>query len=57
MATKSILKTIYLKSPADVRRFVKAMNTAETKSSQEVVIPHKVSVATKEEIRAMFGKT
>ena len=56
MATKSILKNIDIRSTDQAKRFVKALERAETRKSQEVIIDKKVSSPTADEIKKMFGK-
>lgn len=54
MATKSILKQVIIKKPADCKKFVAALEHAAEKSSKEVNAP-KIRVASTEDVKKMFG--
>ena len=55
MATKSILKTVHIKSSKSARRLASALENAAGKHGQEVQITRPASDATRDEIRKMFG--
>lgn len=55
MATKSILKTIVIKDSSTAGKLAKAMDRAMEKVSKEVLISHKVSEASRDEIKTLFG--
>lgn len=55
MATKSILKTVYIKERKSVNALVNALENAKGKSAQKVTYQRMPSEASRDEIRAMFG--
>ena len=55
MATKSILKTIYLKDEKPARAFINALENAENKAEQTVTLSRGYSEASRTEIRKLFG--
>lgn len=55
MATKSILKTIHIKTPKNVQRLTSALENASGKASKEVELRRGVSDASRDEICKMFG--
>lgn len=55
MATKSILKTIHIRSPKCAKRLVSALENAAGKASAEVHLRQAVSDASRSDIRKMFG--
>ena len=54
MATKSILKTVYIKDNETARRLVNALENAANKTDKEVHFKRSASTATREEIKEMF---
>ena len=56
MATKSILKTIHIKSPKSAKRLVSALENASGKSSKMVKLARPASDASRNEIFKMFGQ-
>lgn len=56
MATKSILKTIHIKSPKSASRLVSALENASGKSYKAVEMTRTASDASQKEIFKMFGK-
>ena len=58
MATKSILKTVYIKDNETAKRLANALENASQKRSDPVNYKRSVSTATRKEIRDMFiGET
>ena len=57
MATKSVLKTIDVKTRNSALALVNALENAKGKLAQHVVKTRTFSDANKEEIRKMFGAT
>lgn len=58
MATKSILKTVYVKDNEAAKRLANALENASQKKSESVNYKRSVSTATRKEIREMFvGET
>lgn len=57
MATKSILKSVNLKTPTEIEGFVTAMEQAEHKKAKTVVISRTCKEASVEDIRRLFGKS
>lgn len=55
MATKSVLKTIDIKSRKSALALVNALENAKGKHAQPVVKTRTFSDASREEIRKMFG--
>lgn len=55
MATKSILKTVHIKDNTSARRLANALSNAYDVQRQPVVFKCKVSDASDDEIKAMFG--
>lgn len=55
MATKSILKTVRIKGAKAARGLADALEYAQRKSAKQVTLQHKVSDASREEIRSMFA--
>nr|DAW18051.1 MAG TPA: hypothetical protein [Caudoviricetes sp.] len=55
VATKSILKTVHIKDNTSARRLANALSNAYDVQHQPVVFKCRVSDASDEEIRAMFG--
>ena len=56
MATKSFLKNINIKDKYAAERFVNALESAEKKSSVDVVLQKSFTQAKKEDLETMFGK-
>lgn len=56
MATKSILKTVYIKDNEAAKRLANALENASQKSSRQVTFSRSVSPATKKEIHDMFDQ-
>jgi len=56
MATNSIFKNIKIKDKKAAAKFITALEKAKNRDSKEVVYSKRVSEATREEIRLMFGK-
>lgn len=56
MATKSILKSINIKRKKSALSLISAVENASGKHSKEVIYSRPCSEASREEIRAMFGK-
>ena len=56
MATKSILKTIHIKSPKSANRLVSALENASGKSYEIVKLTRPASDASRNEISKMFGQ-
>lgn len=56
MATKSILKIVHIKDSESAKRLANALEYAEQKHAQEVKMSRMVSEASRDEIRAIFGK-
>lgn len=54
MATKSALKTVYIKDAKSAGKLVRAMENAKGKNSCDVHMSRSVSTATKEDIRKIF---
>ena len=54
MATKSILKTVYIKDNDAAKRLANALENAAQKSSEPVNYKRSVSTASRKEIREMF---
>ena len=54
MATKSVLKTIYIKDAKAANRLILALENAERKSVSDQKSSRKVSTASEDEIRSMF---
>jgi hypothetical protein len=54
MATKSILKTVYIKDSETARRLANALENASQWKTEPVNYKRSVSTATRKEIRAMF---
>lgn len=54
MATKSILKTIHIKSPRAARNLAAALENAQGKHAKEVHLSKGCSEASREDIRKMF---
>jgi len=54
MATKSILKTVYIKDSEAARRLANALENASQRTSEPVIYRRSVSTATRKEIREMF---
>ena len=57
MATKSILKTVYIKDRLSAKRLASALENAHGKAAKDVTISRTVSVASREDIRKMFGES
>lgn len=55
MATKSILKTIHIKSPKSAKRLASALENASGKTAKETEFSRGASDASRDEIRKMFG--
>lgn len=55
MATKSILKTIHIKTPKNARRLTSALENASGKAAKDVKLRRSVSDASRNEICKMFG--
>lgn len=55
MATKSILKTIRIKDAKAARGLANALEYAQRQPVKQVTMQHKVSDASRDEIRAMFA--
>ena len=56
MATKSILKTVYIRDNESARKLAGALENASQKSARPVVFKRSVSQASQKEIRDMFGQ-
>ena len=54
MATKSILKTVHVKSPLAARKLASALENAKKKASKEVRLSKGCSEASRDEIKKMF---
>ncbi len=54
MATKSILKTVNIADKQSAKKFIDALENAQSKTSKEVVYSRTVSEAKGEEIRKIF---
>lgn len=54
MATKSILKDVYIRDRKLARGFASALKNAENKSSKEVVLSRGLDEVKKEGIKAFF---
>lgn len=54
MATKSILKTVNITDKQSAKKFINALENAQSKVSKEVVYSRTVSEAKGEEIRKIF---
>lgn len=55
MATKSILKTIRIKDAKAARGLANALEYTQRQPAKQVTMQHKVSDASRDEIRAMFA--
>lgn len=55
MATKSVLKNIEIKKPANARAFANALENAQRKRAETVRIKKAFSDASRDDIRKMFG--
>ncbi len=55
MATKSILKTIHIKTPKNAQRLTAALENASGKSAKDVALRRSVSDASRDDICRMFG--
>lgn len=55
MATKSILKTIHIKSRDSARALANALEYAKNKTEKTVIFSKSYSEASRDEIKAMFG--
>lgn len=55
MATKSISKSVHIKSRASARSLVNALENASGKHAKDVVRSRSFSDASREDIRKMFG--
>lgn len=55
MATKSILKTIYIKNRKSAAALIQALENADGKQQKEPVMKRSYQTASREEIRSMFG--
>lgn len=55
MATKSILKNVYIKDRRTARRLVSALENASGKSSQIVALSRSTKDLDKDEIQKIFG--
>lgn len=55
MATKSILKTIHIKTSEPARALVQALEHAKGKKEQDVIISKTYSEASRTDIKKMFG--
>lgn len=56
MATKSILKTIHIKTPKSAQRLTSALENASGKAAKEVKLSRMASEASRDEICKMFGR-
>ena len=54
MATKSIYKDVRIKDPSLCRRFVSALENAESDRGKEVVFSKRVTTVKGEDIKKMF---
>jgi prolyl-tRNA editing enzyme YbaK/EbsC (Cys-tRNA(Pro) deacylase) len=55
LATKSVLKTIHIKSRRSALALVNAVENASKKRSKEVIMRRSHSTASAEEVKKMFG--
>lgn len=55
MATKSILKTIHIKTPKNAQRLTSALENAAGKAAKKVELTRGASDASRDEISKMFG--
>ena len=55
MATKSILKTVYIKNDESAKRLASALENASKKRAKQVKYSRSVSTASAEDIRKMFN--
>ena len=55
MATKSILKTIYITKRTENLKFLSALENAEGKSSKKTVMSRSVRNVKQDEIKNLFG--
>lgn len=56
MATKSILKTIFIKDNKSALRLVNALENAQNKSSKDVSIPMAVRTLNGSDVRRLFDE-
>ena len=56
MATKSILKTVYIKDNESARRLVSALENADRKGAEPVKFRRSYAMATEKEMQEMFSK-
>lgn len=56
MATKSILKTIFIKDNTSALRLVNALENAQNKRSKDVHIPVAVRTLTGSDVRRLFDE-
>lgn len=57
MATKSFLKNVDIRGKRSCHRFISALENAQNKSGNEVVISKRVHVVNKDDIKKFFGIT
>ncbi len=55
MATNSFLKSIKVRDKKSIEALVNALETAQGKHSNEVVLDRKVRIASKKDITKIFG--
>lgn len=55
MATKSVLKTIFIKNRKSALRLIQALENAQNKGRKNVTMSRGYSTASKEDIRKIFG--
>ncbi|MDO4540015.1 MAG: hypothetical protein Q4B48_02770 [Syntrophomonadaceae bacterium] len=56
MATNSILNNVWIKDKKSAEKLITAFEQAQNAAPKEVVYQKKVSVATRDEVKALFGK-